>query len=291
MIKRYWPILIICLSMLSVQGSSSLAKYLFPILGPTGMTAWRLGFSAIMLILIFKPWRKKIQSDALKYIVLYGLALGAMNLSYYSAIERIPIGIGVAIELTGPIVLAMFSGRKLSDFIWIGFAVAGLAMLLPIHEANVSLDPIGLFLALIAGVCWALYIVFGRKAGELYGSASVAVGSSIAGCIIFPIGVWQTGSIMFSLDIIPLALVVALLASAIPYALDMIAMPKIPTLTFSTLMSLSPVLAAISGFIILGEILSIHQWIAISLIIVASIGTVLSLHKNTVKIKRVSVNK
>lgn len=270
--------------MISVQGSASIAKYLFPVLGPEGMTAWRLTFSSVMLAMIFKPWRKAITKQALRYIILYGLAMGCMNLSFYNAISRIPLGIAVAIELTGPIMVAMFSGRRLADFIWLGIAVVGLGMLLPIHQASSELDPIGLVMALTAGACWACYILFGRKAGAIHGSSSVALGAIIASILLFPIGVWQSGSAMFSISLLPLIFLVSLLASAIPYGLDMVALPRLPAQTFSTLMSLSPVFAAFSGLIVLHEQLTHYQWLAIGLIILSSIGTMLSMSRPT-KIK------
>lgn len=284
MFKRSWPVLLIFISMISVQGSASIAKYLFPVLGPEGMTAWRLTFSSVMLAMIFKPWRKAITKQALRYIILYGLAMGCMNLSFYNAISRIPLGIAVAIELTGPIMVAMFSGRRLADFIWLGIAVVGLGMLLPIHQASSELDPIGLVMALTAGACWACYILFGRKAGAIHGSSSVALGAIIASILLFPIGVWQSGSAMFSISLLPLIFLVSLLASAIPYGLDMVALPRLPAQTFSTLMSLSPVFAAFSGLIVLHEQLTHYQWLAIGLIILSSIGTVLSMSRPT-KIK------
>lgn len=281
MLKRSWPVFLIFISMISVQGSASMAKYLFPVLGPEGMTAWRLVFSSILLVAIFKPWRKPLTKLALKYIVLYGVAMGCMNLCFYNAIARIPLGVAVAIELTGPIMVAMCSSRRLADFIWLGIAVTGLAILLPIHQASNNIDPIGILLALGAGSCWACYILFGRKAGALHGSSSVAIGSVIASLLLFPIGVWQSGSVMFSLELLPLVFVVALLASAIPYGLDMIALPRLPAQTFSTLMSLSPVLAAFSGLIVLREQLSHYQWLAIVFIIISSIGTVLTMNRPT----------
>jgi inner membrane transporter RhtA len=281
MFKRSWPIFLIFISMISVQASASLAKYLFPLLGPEAMTAWRLFFSTILLSIIFKPWSKTINKQAIKYIILYGIAMGCMNLSFYNAISRIPIGIAVAIELTGPIMVAMFSGRKLTDFIWLGIAIIGLIMLLPIHQASNDLDPIGILLALCAGNCWAGYILFGRKAGELYGASSVAVGSIVASLLLFPIGVWQSGSAMFSIDLLPLIFIVSLLASTIPYGLDMMALPRLPAQTFSTLMSLSPVFAALSGLIVLHEQLTYYQWLAIMFIILSSIGTVLTMHRPT----------
>lgn len=281
MFKRSWPVLLIVVSMISVQTSSSMAKYLFPVLGPEGMTAWRLGFSSIMLIVIFKPWRKPITRQALKYILLYGLSLGFMNLFFYCAIARIPVGIGVAIELTGPIIVAMCSSRRMSDFIWVGIAIIGLAMLLPIYKTSDHLDPIGIFFALMAGSCWAFYILFGRKAGAIHGTSSVAIGSVIVSCLLFPFGVWQAGSSMFSLDLLPFLFTVALLASAIPYGLEMIALPRLPAQTFSTLMSLSPVFAALSGFLVLHETLTVYQWLAIICIISSSIGTILGMSRPT----------
>lgn len=277
MFQRIWPILLILVSMVSVQGSASLAKSLFPILGPIGMTAWRLFFSTFLLIFIFKPWRKPIAKQALKYILAYGVSLGFMNLFFYCAIERIPIGIAVAIELTGPIMVGMLSSKKWSDYIWLFIAIVGLAMLLPIFDASDhGLSVLGVFLALGAGACWAMYIVFGRKAGQMHGSSSVALGSLAISLIMFPFASWTNGDVMFSVEVLPLAFVVALLASAIPYGLDMIALPKVPAATFSTLMSLSPVFGAISGFIFLHEKLTTYQWFAIVLIIISSIGTVLS---------------
>ncbi|MCO6539727.1 MAG: EamA family transporter [Gilliamella sp.] len=284
MLKRFWPVLLIFISMISVQGSASIAKYLFPVLGPEGMTAWRLFFSAIMLILIFKPWRKTLTKQALKYIFLYGISIGCMNLAFYNAIARIPLGIAVAIELTGPIMVAMCSSRKVLDFIWLGVAIIGLAMLLPIEQASSNLDPKGILFALLAGSGWACYILFGRKASTIYGSASVAIGSVIASCFLFPIGIWQSGSTMFSLELLPMVFLVSLLASAIPYGLDMIALPKLPAQTFSTLMSLSPVFAALSGLIVLHEQLTHYQCLAIIFIITSSIGTVLTMSR-PVKIK------
>ncbi|SCB84261.1 EamA family transporter [Gilliamella intestini] len=284
MLKRFWPVLLIFISMISVQGSASIAKYLFPVLGPEGMTAWRLFFSSIMLIFIFKPWRKTMTKQALKYVFLYGISIGCMNLAFYNAIARIPLGIAVAIELTGPIIVAMCSSRKLLDFIWLGIAIIGLSMLLPLYQVSDNLDPIGILFALLAGSGWACYILFGRKASTIYGSASVAIGSVIASCFLFPIGIWQSGSTMFSLELLPMVFLVSLLASAIPYGLDMIALPKLPAQTFSTLMSLSPVFAALSGFIVLHEQLTHYQWLAIIFIITSSIGTVLTMSR-PVKIK------
>ncbi|WP_392565937.1 EamA family transporter [Utexia brackfieldae] len=278
--SRLWPILILLVSMSSVQSSASLAKYLFPILGPEGMTAWRLFFSACMLSLIFKPWKKRISRQACLPIAVYGIALGMMNLAFYNAIERIPVGIAVAIELAaGPILVALLSSRSLRDFLWLGLAIIGLCLLLPLGQANSQIDLVGILLAAVAGIGWALYILFGKKAGTIHGPSSVALGSILGAIIIFPLGVVTSDDIMFSTSIIPMAFLVAFLASTLPYGLEMIALPRLSAKLFSALMSLSPVLASLSSFIFLHEQLSFVQWLAIILIVISSIGTVLASQK------------
>lgn len=268
-----YPILLAVISIGSVQTGASIAKMLFPILSVEGVTALRLFFASIMLSLIFRPWKKRIGRQALPAIILYGLSVSCMNLSYFNAIERIPIGIAVALELTGPLMLAMCLSRQWLDFVWIGLTILGLSLLLPIFDATSQLDPVGILFALLAGACWAMYIIFGKKAGTLHGTSSVALGLIIATLIIFPIGLIREGSHLFSLSILPLALLVAVLSSALPYGLDMVAMPKLPAKTFSILMSLSPTIAAFAAFFFLGENLTLRQWSAIGCIVIASMGT------------------
>lgn len=275
-----WPVLLLLITMISVQGSASLAKHLFPLLGPSGMTAWRLVFSAIMLSLIFKPWAKPINKKAIKPIIIYGLALGFMNLSFYLAIERLPLAIVVAVEMMGPIAVALFASRRLWDFIWLALAVFGLALLLPLHAGSANIDPLGLLFGLMSGLGWFLYIIFGRTAGALHGASSVALGSIISTLLFFPIGIYDNGWALFSVDILPMAFLVAILASAIPYGLEMIALPRLPAQTFSTLMSLSPVLAALSGYLFLGEQLTFSQWIAVACIVASSIGVLLLIRRS-----------
>lgn len=209
----------------------------------------------------------------------YGLAMGAMNMAFYLSLRTIPLGIAVALEFTGPLVLALAGSRRLRDFIWVGLVVAGLALLLPLRGQAQTLDPVGVMYALAAGVGWALYIVLGKKAGAIYGADTVTLGISIGALLTIPFGVAHAGSALLSPALLPYALGVAVLSSALPYSLEMIALTRLPARTFSTLLSLEPAIAAMAGVALLDERLSVLQWLAIMAIIVAATGTALSVQR------------
>ncbi len=266
------PISVLLVAMVSIQSGASLAKSLFPLVGAEGTTALRLGLAALILTLLMRPWQARLTLRSGRALLAYGLALGSMNLLFYLSLARIPLGIAVALEFTGPLALALFASRRLLDFLWIGLAVAGLWLLLPDRSAQAPLDPIGMLLALGAGVCWALYILFGQQAGALHGAHTVSLGTLVAALLVLPIGLWSNGSALFQLQLLPLALGVAVLSSALPYSLEMIALTRLPARTFSILMSLEPAIAALSGLLFLSERLSWNQWLAIGAIICASAG-------------------
>ncbi|MGE8499622.1 MAG: threonine/homoserine exporter RhtA [Pseudomonas sp.] len=266
------PVALLLVAMISIQSGASLAKGLFPQIGATGTTALRLGLAAIVLCLIMQPWRARLTLASCRSLLGYGLSLGAMNLLFYLSLKTIPLGVAVALEFTGPLALALLSSRRLLDFIWIALAIFGLWLLLPTGQTETALDPMGMALALGAGLCWALYIVFGQKAGAEHGRHTVALGTVVAAMLVFPIGLWQAGSGLFAVDLLPIALGVALMSSALPYSLEMIALTRLPARTFSILMSMEPAIAALSGLLFLSERLSGHQWLAIAAIILASAG-------------------
>ncbi len=266
------PILLLLVAMVSIQSGASLAKGLFPVIGAEGTTALRLSLGALILCLVMRPWRTPINFSAWPSLLGYGLSLGSMNLLFYMSLKTIPLGIAVALEFTGPLALALFASRRLLDFVWIALAVFGLWLLLPTEQSSAHLDPLGMALALGAGVCWALYIVFGQKAGAAHGAQTVAFGTIVAALLVFPIGLWQNGSALFSLELLPIALGVAVLSSALPYSLEMIALTRMPARTFSILMSMEPAIAALIGLLVLSERLSSNQWLAIGAIIIASVG-------------------
>ena len=272
----YSSLCLLLVSMISIQCSASLAKTIFPLVGPEGTTALRLMVSAVILLVVVRPWRRKITRQAWKPIVLYGLSTGCMNMCFYQAISRIPLGVAVGLEFTGPMAVALLSSRRITDFLWIILAAAGLYLLLPLRAAN-DIDPAGALFALCAGCCWGLYIVFGKKAGNSGDSAaSVALGMLVGACFIFPFGIFSAGVAMFAPSVLPLAVVLGIFSSALPYALEIHALKNLPAQTFGILMSMEPALAALSGLIFLHEAHTHGQWLALACIIAAALGATLT---------------
>ncbi|MEY0449815.1 threonine/homoserine exporter RhtA [Proteus terrae] len=281
-LQVFYPVLLLLLSMLSIQSGASLAKSLFPVIGAPAVTALRLLLGTLILFFIFKPWRLKFTRESIIPLFLYGLSLGMMNYLFYLALETIPLGIAVALEFTGPLAVAMFSSRRAIDFLWIILVIAGLGLLLPIGDNIHGLDPLGILYALGAGVGWALYIVFGQRAGKGYGAVTVSIGSLVAAFIFVPIGMLQSSpDIMFSWSILPVALAIAILSTAFPYTLEMIALTRLPAKTFGTLMSLEPCMGAFIGIIFLHEHLTLIQWVALAFIVLASIGSTATIKSKT----------
>lgn len=273
----FFSVALLLASMLSIQCSASLAKVMFPIIGPEATTALRLLVAALVLLPVMRPWKTRLTRRDWLPIILYGLSTGIMNMCFYQAISRVPLGVGVALEFTGPLATAMVGSRRPIDFLWIALALGGLYLLLPIHEFSGDLDPVGVAFALGAGFCWAMYIFFGKKAGNAGGGASVSLGIIVGACAAFPFGFAAAGTSMFSLSVMPLALLLGIFSSALPYGLEIYALKQLPSQTFGILMSLEPVLAALSGFVFLGEHLSAVQWLALACIIVASAGATMTI--------------
>jgi inner membrane transporter RhtA len=270
--------------MASIQSGASLAKSMFPIVGAQGTTTLRLIFASIIMLLILRPWRAKLTAKSLKTVIVYGIALGGMNLLFYMSLRTVPLGIAVALEFTGPLAVAIFSSRKAIDFVWIGLAITGLLLLIPLGEGAQGIDLVGTAYALGAGVCWALYILFGQKAGADNGVQTAALGVIIAALFIAPVGIVHAGSALLTPALIPIALAVALLSTALPYTLEMIALTRMPTRTFGTLMSIEPAFGALSGLLFLHEVLSVTQWIAILCIIMASVGATLTMRGHSTRV-------
>jgi inner membrane transporter RhtA len=275
-VSGVFPITLLVFAMASFQAGAAIAKTMIPLLGAPGTVTLRIVLGTAILVIIMQPWRTRLAPRARWALVIYGMSLGLMNLCFYMALSRIPLGITVAVEFSGPLVVAVFSSRRALDFCWIVLAVAGLLLLLPIAPQGSRLDPVGMLYALAAGACWALYIIFGRKAGTAHGAQTVVLGSVISTIIIAPIGLASAGSALWSRSVLLPGLAVAILSTALPYSLEMIALTRIPARTFGVLMSVDPALAAAFGLVFLNERLSAVQWVAILLIIGASIGTTVS---------------
>ena len=270
------PLLAVLGSVIALGLGTSFAKQLFPLIGAQGTTALRVGFSALLMLLFFRPWRLALgRADAIA-IVRYGVALGFMNLLFYMSIRTIPFGLAVAIEFAGPLAVAMWSSRRPVDFVWLALAVVGLGLILPWTAAPGALDPVGVGYALAAALSWALYIVHGKRVGHLPTGQSVALGLSVAALVVFPFGLAHAGAALFSPSILLFALGVALVSSAIPISLEMVALKRLPQGVFGIMISLEPAVAALLGLVLLHEQLSLQQWIAIACTIGAAVGSSLT---------------
>ncbi|MFU0880440.1 threonine/homoserine exporter RhtA [Kluyvera cryocrescens] len=287
-LPSWLPILVILISMISIQSGASLAKSLFPLIGAPGVTALRLALGTLILVVVFKPWRLRFAKEQRLPLLFYGLSLGAMNYLFYLSLQRIPLGIAVALEFTGPLAVALFSSRRPVDFIWVILAVAGLWFLLPLGQDVEHVDLTGALLALGAGAGWAVYILAGRRAGEEHGPATVAMGSLIAAVVFVPLGAFQATEALWHWSLLPIGLAIAVLSTALPYTLEMIALTRLPTRTFGTLMSMEPAIATLSGLVFLGETLTFSQTLALGAIIMASMGSTLTMRQET-KIEKVDI--
>lgn len=276
-----FPIGLLLIAMASIQSGASLAKSMFPIVGAQGTTTLRLIFASIIMLLLLRPWRAKLSTRTLRTVIIYGMALGGMNFLFYMSLRTVPLGIAVALEFTGPLAVALYASRRAVDFLWIGLAVIGLLLLIPIGQTSASIDLVGASYALGAGVCWALYILYGQKAGAENGIQTAALGVMIAALFVAPIGIAHAGSALLTPALLPIALGVAILSTALPYSLEMVALTRMPARTFGTMMSIEPAFGALSGLLFLGEVLTVAQWLAIAAIITASVGATLSLRKES----------
>ncbi|MEN3274698.1 MAG: inner rane transporter RhtA [Massilia sp.] len=270
------PALAILASMISVNVGAAFAKGLFPLVGSAGVTAVRVGLAAILLLAFWRPWRRLPSLPDARNLLVYGLMLGCMNLTIYAAFARIPIGVAIAIEVTGPLALVLLSSRRPRDIAWVACAAVGLWLLSPLYgggAGSAALDPVGVAWALAAGFCWAMYIVFGKRVSTLEGGHAVAWGMLAASLCTVPVGVAQAGGALFAPAVLAAGLAVAVLSSILPYSLEMMALSRLPRRLFGILVSAGPAIGALAGWAVLGERLSTVQWVAIGLIIGATGGS------------------
>ncbi|QUD90906.1 EamA family transporter [Phenylobacterium montanum] len=270
-------ILLLLAAMATVQIGASLAKQMFALVGPLGAAALRLVFASLILVLVARPWRGELGPAERRAVLAYGVVLGIMNPIFYSALQRLPLGLAVAIEFTGPLGLALVTSHRRLDLAWVALAVAGVCLILLLKQVKGAVDPIGVALALAAGACWAAYIWFGQKLSVLLPSArATALGSCVAALVAVPVGAASAGVRLLNPAVLPVALAVAVLSSVLPYSLEMMAMKRVPTRTFGVLMSLEPAFAALSGLALLGERLTVTQWLGMGCVMAASLGAAMT---------------
>ena len=273
-------LLLLLIAMISIQSSGSLAKILFQQFPILTVSSLRLLLGSIILAVIFKIWQINFKQVRWKAIVSYGIALAGMNALFYLSIDRLPLGIAVSFEFIGPLSVALYYARQKFDFVWVGLAIVGLVLLFPFDQASQSLDPLGITFALGAGAFWAIYIVAGQKPSGVSGNHTVCLGMFVGMLCLLPIALF-TGmpASVFEPSNLIYFIALAVLASALPFSLEMIALRNLSALSFGTLMSVEPAIAALSGFVFLGEQLLWTQWLALTVIITASIGCTVTTQK------------
>ncbi|MDI1237032.1 MAG: DMT family transporter [Polaromonas sp.] len=275
-LQQFIPLLAVFGAVTALGIGTSWAKQLFPLLGAQGVSALRVGFSAVLLLLLWRPWRWKLsRADALS-IARYGAALGAMNLMFYMSLRTLPFGLAVAIEFSGPLAVALFYSRRAVDFVWVALALLGLGMLLPLGINSSPLDPGGVLYALAAAVLWAMYIIFGKRIGHLHAGHSVSLGLTVAALVVVPVGVVYAGAALLSPQVLLIGVGVAAISSAIPISLEMMALKRLPKEAFGIMISMEPAVAAVLAIGLLDEHLSHGQWLAIGCIVAASMGSALT---------------
>jgi inner membrane transporter RhtA len=269
------PVPAVIFAIMSVQSGAAIAKGLFPAIGAAGTASLRIGISAIILLAVYRPNLFKITTSQWKFVIPYGLSLGAMNLIFYLAIERIPLGLAVTLEFIGPLLVAVWGSKRLIDFLWILLAAAGIILIAP--WSNSGIDVLGMVLALLAGGFWAAYIILGGKISKIMkGGDAVATGMIFATILIVPIGIIGNGLNSLTPTYFYLGIALALLSSAIPFTLEMKALGQLPARTFSILMSLEPAAASICALIFLQEYLTINELLAVVFVVTASAGSTMT---------------
>lgn len=269
-LPRPSPVVLVLVAIVSVQTGSSFAKVLFEQTTPYGVTLLRSLFAALVLLVLAPPRLRGRSTADWSAVVGYGLCLAAMNLLFYLSIERIPIGLAVTLEFIGPLLLAVRGAKRARELLWVALAVVGVLLL---GAFPTDADPLGMALAVAAGGFWAGYIVLAGAVGRRWSGATGVTAASFvaAGALLVP-GLAFSGGELLRWDVLGLGLVVALLATVIPYGLEMFARRSIASNTFGILMSLEPGAAALLAWVIIGEVLGWQEWVAMACVVTASAG-------------------
>jgi inner membrane transporter RhtA len=265
------PTILVLGAVVSVQCGSAVATHLFATIGSGGAAFLRLAVGALVLLAVWRPWVRRHTRSEWVAAILFGLTTAAMNVSFYSALDRIPLGVAVTLEFVGPLGLAVAGSRRILDVVWVIFAAAGILLLAP--WGGLHLDPLGIGFALLAGAFWSLYIILSARVGRLFsGGGGLAIAMAAGAAALLPVGLVSAGAALLDGRTLLLGLIIGLLSSVIPYSLEMESLRRLPTRVFGVLMSTEPVVGALAGLIFLGQLLDFRALVAILLVTVAAVG-------------------
>ena len=265
------PTVLVLFGIGSVQFGSAIARTLFDDVGPGGTVMMRIVFASLMLGALWRPSVRSHTRGDLLLAACFGLSLAAMNLTFYEALDHIPLGAAVTCEFVGPLGVAVAGSRRLVDLLWVLLAAAGILMLAA--PGGSGLNAIGVVLSLVAGGFWAAYILLSARTGRAFpGGTGLAIAMAVAALLILPVGIAQGGSELLDPAVFGPGIGVAVLSSLIPYSLELEALRRLPPHVFGVLMSLEPAAAAIAGLLVLGQVLNVNEWFGMFLVIIASAG-------------------
>ncbi|GAB3720816.1 EamA family transporter [Nocardiopsis nanhaiensis] len=278
------PVWLVMVSIISVQTGAGVAKNLFDVLPPAAVVWLRLLTSAVLLVLLVRPALRARSRTDWMVVAGYGVALASMNYFIYQAFARIPLGIAVTIEYLGPLVIAILGSRRRIDLLWAGLAGLGVAALgIEFGE----LDPLGVLFAVLAATAWAGYILLSAATGQRFSGASGLAIASVVGVVVMaPAGIAEGGAALLDWRLLLFGLAVGVLSSVVPYTLELTALRRMPPRVFGVLMSLQPAAAALVGLVLLGELLTVWQWLAVACVIAASAGATRSAAKREERERR-----
>ena len=264
---------LVFLAVASVQFGAALARTLFDDAGPAGTVFLRVLFAGIVLALLWRPALRGHSRADWRLVVGFGVTLAAMNLFFYESIDRIPLGLAVTFEFVGPLGVAIAGSRRALDVLWVALAAAGI--LLIAAPGSSGLDVIGVVYALLAGACWAAYILLSARTGRAFeGGDGLALAMVVSAVVLIPLGVASGGSALLDPEVLALGAAVAMLSSAIPYSAEFEALRLMPEHVFGVLLSLEPAVAALAGFLVLGQELGARELAGIALVAGAVAGAV-----------------
>lgn len=271
----FWGTGLVLIGELCMDAGAAIAVLVFPSVGPLGMVMLRLVFSAVVLVALARPRVRGLKRDDWLSVLGYGAVLATMNGLFYLALERLPLGVTVTIEVLGPLVLSLIISRRASAWLWAGVALAGVACLG--GGGWDRIDPLGVVFALGAAASWAFYILAAARVGRRFAKLDgLAIAMGIGAVLSLPFGIAAAGAMLLRPDVLGLGAAVALLSSTIPYAFELIALRRLPASAFAVLMSTAPAIAALTGFVLLGQRLVALELVGIGLVVIAGIGAVRS---------------
>jgi len=254
----------------SVQSGAAVATKLFPAVGAGGAVFLRLAVSALLVVVLVRPNHRKHAATELRLVVVFGIVLAAMNTLFYLSLDRIPLGVAVTVEFLGPLGVAVAGSRRPRDFLWVALAAVGVTLL---ASGGGHLNTVGLVFAASAGACWAGYILVSQRVGRAFpGMSGLAFALLVGALFTAPYGIAVGGTALVRPGVLGKGAAIAVLSSAVPYSLELAALRRLRAAVFGVLMSLEPAMAALSGFVFLGQHLQLHEWLAVGCVMVASIG-------------------